>query len=391
MKKIFIITGISSLLIVSIIYLLNPAGIYQLSEKTARYIPHQEVPSGTASLKAKDCGACHMEIYQEWQTSLHSKAFIDPFFTAYLKKDKGDPTCSVCHTPLENQSPIILSSESGSYDDLETVPNPDFDPDLQKEGVTCAACHVKDGVIFGPYQEKVLNAPHPVAYDDKFLSKALCKQCHEVPSKDFSLMNEGICGTGMESNTGIWSARGFICQDCHMPTVNRPLMSGFPAREGRKHTWPGAYSTSQLQKVFSFRAEMREDNLTIRITNSGAGHKAPTGDADRFIILDFFWISDKGQKTQLESIEFKRQVVWQPIMFVLSDNRLSPGESTHITVTKPSDSGTLYVNGTYHVMTERSFNRLKDNYDLYEGLGENLKNEWNIQRPFIEQQKIDVH
>ncbi len=390
MKRKFILTGISIILILTSIYLLNPGGIYELNERTAQYIPFQEIPAGIVSLKAKDCGVCHIEIYQEWQTSLHSKAFIDPFFTAYLKKDQGDPTCSVCHTPLENQSPIILSSESGLYDDLTTIPNPDFNPDLQKEGVTCAACHVKDGVIFGPYHEKDLNAPHPVAYDEKFLSKTLCKECHEVPSKDFSLMNEGICSTGMESDTGIWSAKGYICQDCHMPYVKRPLMAGFPAREGRKHLWPGAYSTNQLKKVFSFKAEVNDNILTIHITNSGAGHKAPTGDADRFIILDFFWISDEGIKTELDSIEFKRQVIWQPIMFVLSDNRLSSGESTQIRVPQPSAPGTLYVNGSYHVMTERSFKRLQDHYDLEKDFKEGLPKEWSIRRPFIEQQKIDV-
>ena len=382
MKKFIITISTLIILLLLILFFLNPDGIYELSDKTTRYISHQEVPTGVISLKAGDCGTCHIEIYQEWQTSLHSKAFIDPFFTAYLRKDKGDPTCSVCHTPLENQSPIILSSESGLYNDLKTTANPKFDPELQKEGVTCAACHVKNGIIFGPFRKNTLNAPHPVAYDEKFLSKSLCQQCHEVPSKDFSLMNEGICSTGMESDTGLWSARGFICQDCHMPEINRPLMAGYPAREGRKHLWPGAYSTAQLKKVFSFKAEKIQDKLSITITNSGAGHKAPTGDPDRFIVLDFFWIDENGQKTVLHSIEFKRQIIWQPIMFVLSDNRLAPGESTQFISTPASDSGTLYVNGTYHVMTDRSLNRLKDKYEL--------KNEWPIHRPFIEQQKIDI-
>ncbi|MCW8933055.1 MAG: cytochrome c family protein [Gammaproteobacteria bacterium] len=383
MKKIIITISTLIILLLGILFILNPTGIYELTDKTAKYIPLQEIPEGSISLKAKDCGVCHVEIYQEWQTSLHAKAFIDPFFTAYLKKDKGDPTCSVCHTPLENQSPIILTSDSGHYDDLITTPNPNYDPELQKEGVTCAACHVKDGVILGPYRKKELNAPHPVAYDEKFLKKSLCKQCHEVPSKDFSLMKEGICSTGMESNTGIWSARGYICQDCHMPAIKRPLMAGYPEREGRKHLWPGAYSKSQLQKVFTFKAEKNDNTISITITNSGAGHKAPTGDTDRFIILDFFWIDQLGEKTELTSIEFKRQVIWQPIMFVLSDNRLSPGESTQLNVAYPETAGALYVNGTYHVMTERSLNRLRDKYEL--------KNEWEVNRPFIEQQKIDIH
>ncbi|WP_198262525.1 hypothetical protein [sulfur-oxidizing endosymbiont of Gigantopelta aegis] len=199
-------------------------------------------------------------------------------------------------------------------------------------------------------------------------------------------MNEGICSTGMESNTGQWAARGYTCQDCHMPAIKRPLMSGYPVREGRKHTWPGAYSTTQLQKVFTFKATAKQNELSITITNSGAGHKAPTGDTDRFITLDFFWIDEKGQRTELDSIEFKRQVVWQPIMFVLADNRLGAGESTQFTSTipeaTPNKKGILYVNGTYHVMTDRSLKRLKEKFEL--------KNEWPIHRPFIEQQEIKI-
>jgi len=382
MKKLVITGSILIVLVLIVLFFLNPKGIYELTSTTAQYTPHQAIPAGTLSLKAQDCGICHSEIYQEWQTSLHSKAFIDPFFTAYLKKDKGDPTCSVCHTPLENQSPIILSSESGHYDDLKTTPNPKFDPELQKEGVTCAACHVKNGIIYGPYRKKDLNSPHPVAYDEKFLKKSLCKQCHEVPSKEFSLMSEGICSTGMESDTGMWAARGYICQDCHMPIVKRPLMTGYPSREGRKHTWPGAYSTHQLKKVFRFKAEQTDSNLLITITNAGAGHKVPTGDTDRFIILDFYWKDQKGKETLLDSIEFKRQVIWQPVMFVLSDNRLSPGESTQLTLEYPGEKGSLHINGTYHVMTERSLNRLREKYAL--------KNEWDTVRPFITQQRIDI-
>ncbi|MCU7835048.1 MAG: cytochrome c family protein [gamma proteobacterium symbiont of Taylorina sp.] len=360
----------------------NPSEIYELTQKTAQFIPYQEIPEGLVSLKAKDCGVCHTEIYREWKTSLHAKAYTDPFFTAYHKKDDGDPTCLVCHTPLENQSPIILSSESGQYNDLKSTINPDFDAELQQEGVTCASCHVKDGVIYGSYKKKDMNAPHPVAYADEFFSKSLCQRCHEVPSKSFALMNEGICSTGMESNRGVWAARGYICQDCHMPVVNRPLMSGFPSREGKKHLWPGGYSNRQLQNVFTFKAKKELDHLAITITNSGAGHKAPTGDPDRFIVLDFIWLDKMAQETVLESIEFKRTIIWQPVMFVWSDNRLSPGESTVIKTKLPENDGTLVVNGTYHVMTDRSLNRLKDKFEL--------KDEWPIHRSFLKNQKVPV-
>ncbi len=382
MKKNILWSLFVIIVILLITYWLNPKEIYQLNNKTTQFIKLQKPPQGTTSLKAADCGNCHQAIYQEWQTSLHSKAFTDLFFTAYHKKDKGDPTCLVCHTPLENQSPVLITFSNNHKENLITQNNPGFDPELQKEGINCAGCHVRDGVIYGPYKARDLNAPHPVGYDRKFLTKTLCKQCHEVPSKDFSLMQEGICSTGMESNTGIWAARGYVCQDCHMPAIERPLMSGYPSRPGRKHLWPGGYSSRQLQKAFSFKAQKIDQHILITIINSGAGHKVPTGDTDRFITLDFIWETEQGQTNLLKSIEFKRQVIWQPVMFVLSDNRLSPGKSTTINIPLPETKGHLLVNGIYHVMTDRSLQRLKDKYQL--------QNEPAIHRPFINKLKINI-
>lgn len=373
-------------LLLAVAYSFIPQQIYLLNESTAQFVPQQAIPADLVSLKAADCGSCHIEIYQEWQTSLHSKAFTGPFFTAYLKKDKGDPTCLICHVPLQNQSPVMLSSPSGQFDDLEIRTNPDFDAELQNEGVTCSGCHVRDGVVYGPYPADEMNAPHPVAFDAKFLQKSFCNQCHEVPSKRFSLMREGICSTGEESNSGPWADKGYICQNCHMPEVNRPLVPGYPSREGRKHTWPGGYSSHQLQKVFSFEATKNGQQLTVTITNSGAGHKAPTGDPDRFIVLEFVWKDEKGHSDTLQTIRFKRQVIWQPVMFVLSDNRLAPGESTGFTVDVP-DNGALFVNGIYHVMSDWSLNRLADNYGLDKDA---LNPEWAVQRPFLTEHRIDV-
>jgi hypothetical protein len=98
-----------------------------------------EVPEGLSSLSAEECGGCHEEIYEEWSGSMHAKAWTDPI--------------------------------------LE--PNPDFDVELQQEGVTCAVCHLKDGKIVGPFETQ--DAPHPVAVDREMTEgiKA-CQKCHVV-------------------------------------------------------------------------------------------------------------------------------------------------------------------------------------------------------------------
>ena len=67
----------------------RPVVIFGLRDDYAHAIPYQQVPLGLQSLKAEECGQCHEEIYQEWKSSIHAKAFHDPFFQAYWKKDKN--------------------------------------------------------------------------------------------------------------------------------------------------------------------------------------------------------------------------------------------------------------------------------------------------------------
>lgn len=370
----------------AVIYLINQqTPIYQLNPNTAQFIPQQQVPEGLNSLKAQECGLCHIEIYQEWQQTLHAKAYHDPYFQAYLKKDKQDPTCLVCHTPLANQAQELLVTED-NFKTLTRVKNPEFDPELQSEGVTCAACHVRDGIIYGPYPKQDLDAPHPVAFDEKFLQKTICLECHEVPANDFSLLKEGICSTGSESQSGPWAEAGYICQDCHMEAVTRPLMNGFPARKGRRHLWPGGYSNQQLQKVFHFKATKEHNKLHLKVKNAGAGHKVPTGDSDRFIRLKFYWHDDSLPPQLLDEVEFKRRMIWQPIIMEWQDNRLAPGESLHLTWPLPTTKGHLVVQGTYHVMSQWSKNRLQTKY----GLSQTLDKQWQTDRTFIEQKIIPI-
>lgn len=387
-KKILLLILLLAVLI-AIYLFINRGPIYALTPQTAVFITAQSVPETLPSLRAKDCGVCHQVIYQEWQGSMHAKAYSNAFFQAYHKKDKYEPSCLVCHTPLENQLEKTISYRNQNYYRPIAKENPAFDPVLQSEGVTCAVCHVRDGVVLGPYSREQLDSPHPVKYDPKFKNKDLCLQCHQVPSKPFSLMRTGVCSTGEEFIGNLWDQKGYQCQHCHMDRVQRSLVAGYPERETRMHNWPGGYSGEQLEKAFSFQAIRRQDSLWITITNSGAGHKVPTGDPDRYIDLDFSWQSvatvavEVGEGVKIKSIRFKRQLIWQPIIFELSDNRLAAGESLEFEVplnsTEPN-SAELWVQGTYHIMTDWSYNRLENNFGLSDAP--------DIHRPFLNRKII---
>ena len=146
---------------------IKPVVIFGLRSDYARAIPFQKVPEGLTSLKAESCGECHREIYDEWKTSIHAHAYEDPFFQAYWKKDKNVWVCLNCHTPLENQQPTLIKEiPRGRVEKAVQEPNPQYDPEYQKESVTCAVCHVRDGVIYGPFDDSA--APHPTKFDPNF-------------------------------------------------------------------------------------------------------------------------------------------------------------------------------------------------------------------------------
>ncbi len=243
------------LLIAGVVYIfyneLRPKVIFGLREDFAHAIPFQKVPAGIPSLKAEDCGACHREIYEEWKSSYHAKAYQDPFFRAYWKKDGEVWICLNCHTPLENQQPeLIREIPRNRVEKAVKVPNPDFDADFQQEGITCAACHVRDGVIYGPFDDSV--APHPTQFDPKFRTTEVCYRCHQVPKGPFQFYNVGPCGTFPEyEDTYFTQQRGMICQSCHMPEVERPMADGGPIRQGRRHLWRGGHDPEQIKSALA--------------------------------------------------------------------------------------------------------------------------------------------
>src|SRR6185295_4747008 len=120
---------------------IKPVVIFGLRSDYAHAISFQKIPAGLDSLRAEACGTCHKEIYDEWKTSIHAQAYQDPFFHAYWTKDKHIWVCLSCHSPLENQQATLIKKIPRSrVEKASQTPNPAFDPEFQKEGVTCAAC-----------------------------------------------------------------------------------------------------------------------------------------------------------------------------------------------------------------------------------------------------------
>lgn len=340
-----------------------PIRTYTLEDARAFYaaqprflqpVPHSELPKGLLDVRAESCGVCHVEIYQEWKISTHARAWLDDAqFLEEMEKttaEKGRDAswiCMNCHTPVESQLPrLVAALENGDRGRPIYVDNPHFDPKLQLEAITCATCHVRNGTVIGPWGDT--KAPHAVAKGEILLSAELCTQCHEADEMLDDVNLACIFDTGTSFAAGPDAAAGRICQDCHMPEVERPLTNlKTPVRKTRRHWFGG----SRIPKKPEFEAELapmraaypdgariewvslppalpagQPASLSFAITNAEAGHTLPTGDVERFLLITAMVLDDSGGVLAQRVERIGTEYQWVPKVQKLSDNRLLPRE-----------------------------------------------------------------
>ena len=355
---------------------IRPTVIFGLRSDYAQAIPFQKVPVGLKSLKAQECGTCHQEIYKEWESSIHAHAFKDPFFQAYWNRDDNIWVCLNCHTPLENQQPTLIEDiPRGRVEKAVQVKNYRYDPEYQAEGVTCAACHVRDGIIHGPYDDSA--APHPTKFDPAFRTTQVCYRCHSVVSGPFQFYNVGPCGTYAESEGEFYmKEKGMICQSCHMPEVFRPVAKGGPFRSGRRHLWRGGHDPDMIKRAVAVQVVAdpaqpvpgQRVTFTLTLINAGAGHKIPTGDPDRHFTVEFLVRDGDGNAVQRQTETMGRWILWQPVIWEVYDNRLLPLASRDYQFTydwpEELEHEVIQARIRYHILTDGQHEMLRERYGL---------------------------
>ena len=355
---------------------IKPVVIFGLRSDYAHAIPFQRVPEGLTSLKAESCGQCHREIYDEWKSSIHARAYEDPYFQAYWKKDKNVWVCLNCHAPLENQQPTLITDIPRGRDEKAVQePNQHYDAEYQKESVTCAVCHVRDGIIYGPFEDSA--APHPTQFDPNFRTAQLCYRCHNVVSGPAQFYRVGPCGTYAEYEGKFFmQERGFICQSCHMPEIDRPVATNSPIRRGRQHLWRGGHDPDMIKRAVAVEVKADPPSpkpgdrvaFTLTLVNAGAGHKIPTGDPDRFFTVEFSVEDTRGHVLKEETSTMGRWIMWQPAILELYDNRLLPLASREYTfayqVPDKAEGLKLKTRVQYHIVTDKQHEMLQRTYGL---------------------------
>ncbi len=355
---------------------IRPTVIFGLRDDYAQALPFQTIPAGLDSLRAEACGTCHREIYEEWRTSVHADAYDDPFFQAYWAKDGHVWVCLNCHTPLVNQQPTLIRALPGNrVEKAVQTDNPRYEAAYQREGVTCAACHVRDGVVLGPFDDSA--APHPVKYDPAFRTTAVCRRCHSVVSGPLQFYRAGPCGTFTEYEGEFFmKEQGFTCQHCHMPAIARPAATGGPIRQGRRHLWRGGHDPEMVKRAVAIQVQTDPPapapgdmvTMTLTLINAGAGHKIPTGDPDRHLTVEFYVKDRAGRILREQTDTIGRWILWQPVILEVSDNRLRPLASRdyRFSYRIPAERSDLVVEARvrYHILTDSQHAMLRESYGL---------------------------
>ncbi len=324
------------------------------TQSYAFVIPNLEAVEAVGGVKAKDCGKCHKTIYAEWKASTHATALRDIQFQAEIAKgDSPKWICLNCHTPVQNQRPYFVTHLQDN-DILQPVkiPNPKFDPEMQQEAITCAACHVrrdKNGksYIIGPNGSPY--APHPLKKDPQFL-RNICLRCHDP--RGAGLTQNLICWfqTKRELQEGQTALRETFgqksdCVACHMPEKVRHIADDYtkiPKRTGHKHHWVGggvpkwyeAYD-ALLKRGYVPGLSIRvgeltglangEASLKIVLKNERAGHYLPTADPERFIFAVAALIDAERNSIDQKTLRIGQTWKWNPARKI-GDNRLKQGE-----------------------------------------------------------------
>ncbi len=408
-KKIIISTIVVVVIGFFVWRFIRPMNIFVVEDQFAWPVDTSQAPAVLGKLSAKECGACHTAFYAEWQTTMHSQAWKGPYFQADWNFDNKKQACGLCHTPLDSQQPrkVLGYRDTDKWEPI-LEDNPNFDSKLQHEGVTCAACHYRDGKIVGVI--KNTHAPHPV----KILAdpNQVCVRCHVVggdrwdtfyrfppcgtvaeigsslsnpPTKaDLRLLGQlkplkkdpdiiqqfGKQNITVKGRTGegvVANVASLGCVQCHMPAVKRALVKGGKIRQSRHHYWRGGHDPDMVKKALSVKfAEQKLTNdgkrrFALTLANTGAAHYLPTGTPDRYLTVQLRVFDQQGHVLNEKTKSLIRSVLWRPFIIDLNDTRLARWQPRTYTIDIIDKKKAVSVEASirYHLMNEKRRKRIK--------------------------------
>lgn len=277
--------------------------------------------------------SCHSDFLDQWGQSMHAQSLTDPFYK--LQTDQVDKTagkevsafCDTCHAPAAMMSGGIQTAQTNDA----------------LNGITCTVCHQvtaqhaerpgnaslaypkggPDGVLHAQLMDP--KAPHQASGNELYSKSEYCGACHNVSHPANGLKLET---TYDEWQQTAFAKQGVECQNCHMsPNTSLAPQKGSAAMGAPERdklfsmTFVGAnvaQGNEELSKALLQKAAKveitpandivpagQEGNVTVSVTNVGAGHSIPTGLTEvRHMWLTISAVDANGKKTEVGRTEF---------------------------------------------------------------------------------------
>ena len=210
--------------------------------------------------------------------------------------------------------------------------NPHFDPTLAEHGLTCVACHVRNGKIYGPPPGETppqIDRQKPGAHAPAerlafFESAEFCAECHQFTMKNRA-GEKPLQNTYVEWQESPYGKAKATCVFCHMPD--------------RRHLWRGIHSADTVGGALGSSTELTREgeHLVARMTliNEGAGHAMPTYVTPR-MAAKLAFLNDAGIIVATEEYVIQRRVVPGKPWREISDTRLLPLQAVSFSLRAPA-------------------------------------------------------
>lgn len=222
-----------------------------------------------------DCRDCHLEIFEEWLSDQHAQAW---FNEPLLPQDPKRTECNNCHAPL----PVL---ETG------VLELPKIRGDRFEEGVGCIECHWNVDHVEGP--RPASDAACAPRFNPLFSKSEICASCH-APH-----------GTLDEWRETHWAQQGDQCQECHMPWVDAPSVTGGPPRRRRSHAMRSQRDPEMLREAVRMEVSLSQQVLQVELENHGAAHNVPGEIFNREMFLMTVWRDAEGEEVGRHRESFK--------------------------------------------------------------------------------------
>lgn len=229
-----------------------------------------------ASNSDNTCKSCHLNIYTEYYSSVHSKSSTkdDEIHKAvwdkHPNKQKNDYTCKECHTPNEVEKSIscvdchkissIKEDKIHNHNIRTTKEKYFYSADIAQKGKVKK--FKKDDGFMGLFSTSSGSPYHMIDYSSQdFYDGKICMGCH---SHNQNKQNIDSCRVFFENNNSKKN-----CITCHMPQIKGSSTSIKITQTHAYHGFSGVHNAPQmLAKYLEIKISQTKKSFVVSLHNA---------------------------------------------------------------------------------------------------------------------------